>query len=218
MKIVVALTALLFSSPLVAFAATPPQSPAQKSAIAAMVSWGRSHGETDIEQATCNVIEGWARCGYGSGGGEAYTNVIMRTKNGAWKVVAHGGGAMNAGDFESLGMPTAIAERFAPPPPSVASACPASASCAALLPAMKQYEADPHASWANTTVKMNGPYAALYDVSTTAFVGIYHLTSGKWTKLRCSWGNYSGPLPSDEFQAAVRSCRIPSHTASSLAP
>jgi hypothetical protein len=92
-----------------AYAATP----AQKAAVAAMVAHFKSVKETDIEQPSCYVIQTWAQCSFGTGGGNAEATAWMHQTNGGWKFLGTDGGVTYASMMvKRYGIPLAIAKQF----------------------------------------------------------------------------------------------------------
>jgi hypothetical protein len=107
--------ALAFITLLVVAAAVPVSAatPAQKAAVAAMVAHFRSVGETDIEQPACYLIQTWAQCSFGTGGGNAEATAWLHLKNGAWRFLGSGGGVTYASMMvKQYGIPMSVARRF----------------------------------------------------------------------------------------------------------
>jgi len=87
--------------------------PAQKAAVAAMVAHFKSVGNTDIEQPTCFIIQTWAQCDFGTGGGNAEGTAWLHLTNGAWRFLGSGGGVTYASMMEKrYGIPPAVAKQF----------------------------------------------------------------------------------------------------------
>ena len=100
---------LALSGAVPVFAATP----AQKAAVAAMVSHFRSVGNSDIEQPSCFIIQTYAQCSYGTGGCNAEGNAWLHQTNGAWKFLGSDGGVTYASMMvKRYGIPLAIAKQF----------------------------------------------------------------------------------------------------------
>jgi hypothetical protein len=110
MRRILALIVLLaLSSAVPAYAATP----AQKAAVAAMVAHFRSVGERDIEQPTCFIVQTWAQCSFGTGGGNAEATAWMHLKNGAWRFLGTDGGVTYASMMvKRYGIPLSVAKQF----------------------------------------------------------------------------------------------------------
>jgi hypothetical protein len=87
---------------------------AQRAAVAALVSYERSHyGNTDVESPACFVLQVWAQCSFGTGHGNAEVNAWLHDKNGRWTFLGSGGGVTFASMLESqYGIPAAIARQF----------------------------------------------------------------------------------------------------------
>jgi hypothetical protein len=98
------------------FFATVPVSaatPAQKAAVAAMVAHFKSVGNTDIEQPTCFIIQTWAQCDFGTGGGNAEATAWLHLTNGAWHFLGTDGGVTYASMMEKrYGIPASVAKQF----------------------------------------------------------------------------------------------------------
>lgn len=100
----------LFS--LLALGAVPVQA-ATPSPVAALVAYERAHGNTDVEQPKCYVIQVWTQCSYGTGHGNAEVNAWMHLKNGKWVFLGSGGGVTFASMLESqYGIPASVAKEF----------------------------------------------------------------------------------------------------------
>jgi hypothetical protein len=100
---------LTLSAALPAYAATP----AQKAAVAAMVAHFRSVGERDIEQPACFIVQTWAQCSFGTGGGNAEATAWMHLTNGAWHFLGTDGGVTYASMMvKRYGIPLAVAKQF----------------------------------------------------------------------------------------------------------
>jgi hypothetical protein len=100
---------LTLSAAIPAAAATP----AQKAAVAAMVAHFRSAGETDIEQPACFLVQTWAQCSFGTGGGNAEATAWLHLKNGAWRFLGSDGGVTYASMMvKRYGIPLSVAKQF----------------------------------------------------------------------------------------------------------
>src|ERR1700681_1338583 len=87
--------------------------PAQKAAVAAMVAHFRSVGETDIEQPACFLIQTWAQCSFGTGGGNAEATAWLHLKNGTWRFLGSDGGVTYASMMvKRYGIPLSVAKQF----------------------------------------------------------------------------------------------------------
>jgi hypothetical protein len=87
--------------------------PVQKAAVAALVAHFRSVHVTDIEQPSCFVVQSYAQCSYGTGGGNAEGNAWLHQTNGAWRFLGSGGGVTYASMMvKQYGIPLAIAKQF----------------------------------------------------------------------------------------------------------
>jgi len=103
----IAMLALLSAVPV--YAATP----AQKAAVAALVAHFRSVGNTDIEQPSCFLVQTWAQCSFGTGGGNAEGNAWLHLKNGAWRFLGTDGGVTYASMMvKRYGIPLSVAKQF----------------------------------------------------------------------------------------------------------
>lgn len=102
--------ALFFALSSVAGAASPTAS----AAVSAIVAYERSHEHnTDVEQPSCYVLQGWAQCSFGTGHGNAEVNAWEHFKNGGWVVLGTGGGVTFASQLHSqYGIPLSIAKIF----------------------------------------------------------------------------------------------------------
>lgn len=97
------------------FAAVPvyAATPAQKAAVAAMVAHFKSVGNTDIEQPTCYIIQTWAQCDFGTGGGNAEATAWLHLKNGKWAFLGTDGGVTYASMMvKRYGIPLSVAKQF----------------------------------------------------------------------------------------------------------
>ena len=100
---------LTLSAALPVSAATP----AQKAAVSAMVAHFRSNGERDIEQPACFIVQTWAQCSFGTGGGNAEATAWMHLKSGAWRFLGSDGGVTYASMMvKRYGIPLAVAKQF----------------------------------------------------------------------------------------------------------
>jgi hypothetical protein len=103
----IAMLALLSAVPV--YAATP----AQKAAVSALVAHFRSVGNTDIEQPSCFLVQTWAQCSFGTGGGNAEGNAWLHLKNGAWRFLGTDGGVTYASMMvKRYGIPLSVAKQF----------------------------------------------------------------------------------------------------------
>jgi len=101
--------ALALSATAPAFAATA----AQKSAVAAMVAHFKSIHETDIEQPTCYIVQSWAQCSFGTGGGNAEATAWLHQVGNSWKFLGTDGGVTYASMMvKRYGIPLAVAKQF----------------------------------------------------------------------------------------------------------
>jgi hypothetical protein len=101
--------AVALSATVPAFAATP----AQKAAVAAMVSHFRSAGNSDIEQPACFIVQTWAQCSFGTGGGNAEATAWLHQTGGKWKFLGTDGGVTYASMMvKRYGIPLAVAKQF----------------------------------------------------------------------------------------------------------
>lgn len=86
---------------------------AQKAAIAAMVAHFKSVHETDIEQPSCYIVQSWAQCTFGTGGGNAEAQAWMHDVGGKWKFLGTDGGVTYASMMvKRYGIPLAVAKQF----------------------------------------------------------------------------------------------------------
>ncbi len=106
-------SAVLFAVALCASAAQA-ATPSQRAAVSALVSYEHSHDHnSDVEQPACFVVQSWAQCSFGTGGGNAEVNAWLHLKNGSWKFLGSGGGVTNASQLERwYGIPASIARQF----------------------------------------------------------------------------------------------------------
>jgi len=101
--------ALALSATVPVFAATT----AQKAAVAALVAHFRSVHITDIEQPSCFVVQTYAQCSYGTGGGNAEGNAWLHQTGSGWRFLGSGGGVTYASMMvKQYGIPLAIAKQF----------------------------------------------------------------------------------------------------------
>ncbi|MFZ1124871.1 MAG: hypothetical protein WAN59_07015 [Candidatus Baltobacteraceae bacterium] len=99
------------------FLATLPvyaQSSAQKAAVAALVAAERSHyGNSDVEQPSCYIVQSYAQCDFGTGGGNAEATAWLHLKNGTWGFLGQDGGVTYASMMEQrYGIPAPVAKQF----------------------------------------------------------------------------------------------------------
>jgi len=86
---------------------------AQKAAVAAMVAHFRSVHETDIEQPSCFIVQSWAQCSFGTGGGNAEATAWMHLTGGSWHFLGTDGGVTYASMMvKRYGIPLAVAKQF----------------------------------------------------------------------------------------------------------
>jgi len=87
--------------------------PAQKAAAKALVAAEKSRGNGDVEQPSCYILQVWAQCNFGTGGGNAEVNAWMHFKNSKWVFLGEDGGVTYASMMEKrYGIPAAIAKQF----------------------------------------------------------------------------------------------------------
>jgi len=106
---------IAFAAALALLAATPAYAAttAQKAAIAALVSAERAHGNSDVEQPACFIVQAYAQCSFGTGGGNAEGNAWLHLKNGKWTFLGSGGGVTYASMMEKqYGIPASVAKQF----------------------------------------------------------------------------------------------------------
>jgi hypothetical protein len=100
---------LALSAGVPALAATP----AQKAAVAAMVAHFKAAGNSDIEQPSCFIVQTWAQCSFGTGGGNAEATAWLHQTNGGWKFLGTDGGVTYASMMvKRYGIPLAVAKQF----------------------------------------------------------------------------------------------------------
>jgi hypothetical protein len=107
--------ALAFGATLAILATLPAAAatPAQKAAVAAMVAHFRSVGNSDIEQPTCFILQTWAQCTFGTGGGNAEGQAWLHLTNGAWHFLGTDGGVTYASMMvKRYGIPLSVAKQF----------------------------------------------------------------------------------------------------------
>jgi hypothetical protein len=91
----------------------PAATSAQTAAIAALRAAQHARGNSDVEQPACYVIQAWAQCSFGSGGGNAEVNAWLHLKNGKWAYLGEDGGVTYASMMEKrYGIPVDIAKKF----------------------------------------------------------------------------------------------------------
>jgi len=92
-----------------AFAATA----AQKGATAALIAHFRSIHVTDIEQPSCFIVQSWAQCSFGTGGGNAEAQAWLHQVGSSWKFLGTDGGVTYASMMvKRYGIPLAVAKQF----------------------------------------------------------------------------------------------------------
>jgi hypothetical protein len=116
------LSALAFAlafTPLVSLSATPPPSPAALAAVKAMHAHemmpGQNGAASGMKDEQCRVYQAWAKCSYSDSGENSNTIVVMKQTSGTWKWVGEYGGVAQPSDLEKMGVPSAIATKFADP-------------------------------------------------------------------------------------------------------
>ncbi len=108
-KLIAFATSVALLAALPASAATT----AQKAAVAGLIAGERAQGNTDIEQPACFVVQTYAQCSFGSGGGNAEVNAWLHLKNGKWTWLGQDGGVTYASMMEKrYGIPASIAKQF----------------------------------------------------------------------------------------------------------
>jgi hypothetical protein len=91
----------------------PAATSAQTAAIAALRAALHAQGNNDVEQPACYVIQTWAQCSFGTGGGNAEGNAWLHDKNGKWKLLGTDGGVTYASMMEKrYGIPADVAKKF----------------------------------------------------------------------------------------------------------
>lgn len=109
MRVLACTAVLTVSATAPGYAATP----AQRAAVSAMVAHFRSVGETDIEQPSCFIVQTWAQCSFGTGGGNAEATAWLHLKNGAWRFLGTDGGVTYASMMvKRYGIPLSVAKQF----------------------------------------------------------------------------------------------------------
>lgn len=106
-----------------------PMTATERAATSAMVTAFKAHGEADIEQPACRVVQSWALCGFGSANGNEYVGAVLHETNGVWVVRTKspnyvigdawfskhitGGGVIGAKDLNAeFGIPLAVATQL----------------------------------------------------------------------------------------------------------
>ena len=107
---------LVLTAAFSSFVAAPAlaQTPAQKAAVAALVASERSRfGNSDVEQPACYIVDAWAQCSFGTGGGNAEATAWLHLKNNKWVFLGTDGGVTYASMMEKrYGIPAAVAKKF----------------------------------------------------------------------------------------------------------
>jgi uncharacterized membrane protein len=90
------------------------QATSAKAAVAALVAAEHSRfGNNDVEKPSCYVLQGWAQCDFGTGGGNAEVTAWLHYKSNGWGYVGSGGGVTYASMMEKqYGIPVAVAKKF----------------------------------------------------------------------------------------------------------
>jgi opacity protein-like surface antigen len=106
---------ILLAASLAALVTAPAQAAAsiQKAAVTALISSERSRGNTDVEQPSCYVLDVWAQCTFGTGGGNAEGTAWLHLKSGKWAYLGQDGGVTYASMMEKrYGIPASVAKKF----------------------------------------------------------------------------------------------------------
>jgi hypothetical protein len=98
---------LSLSAPLAAAAATPAQA-----AVAAMTAYERAHAQTDIEQPTCYIVQGWAQCVFLTAHGNVDKYDWLQLKGGKWAFLGGEIGNPAVPYMKKFGVPPAVAAKF----------------------------------------------------------------------------------------------------------
>jgi mannose/fructose/N-acetylgalactosamine-specific phosphotransferase system component IIC len=88
-------------------AATPAQA-----AVAAMVAAERAHGQTDIEQPACSIVQTWAQCVFLTASGHLGKTDWLHLKNGKWAFLGGEIGNPIEPYFAKFGVPAAVGKQF----------------------------------------------------------------------------------------------------------
>ena len=97
----------LIAPPQAADAATPAQA-----AVSAMSAYERTHGNTDIEQPECYVVQGYAQCVFLTAGGHLARYDWLHLKSGKWVMLGGEIGDPARPYMKQFGVPAAIAAKF----------------------------------------------------------------------------------------------------------
>ena len=98
---------LSLSTPLAAAAATPAQA-----AVAAMTAYERGHGDTDIEQPECYIVQDWAQCVFITAQGHLDKYDWLHLKSGKWAFLGGEIGDPIVPYMKKFGVPSAVAAKF----------------------------------------------------------------------------------------------------------
>ncbi|HZX67823.1 MAG TPA: hypothetical protein VFE70_03010 [Candidatus Elarobacter sp.] len=88
-------------------AATPAQV-----AVTAMSAYERTHGNTDIEQPECYIVQGYAQCVFLTAGGHLSRYDWLHLKSGKWVMLGGEIGNPAPPYMKQFGVPSAIAAKF----------------------------------------------------------------------------------------------------------
>jgi hypothetical protein len=83
-----------------------------QAAVAAMSAYERAHGNSDIEQPECYVVQDYAQCVFMTAGGHLSRYDWLRNKNGKWVVLGGEIGNPAPPYMKQFGVPAAIAAKF----------------------------------------------------------------------------------------------------------
>jgi hypothetical protein len=106
-RTIACITLLSLAAMIPAQAATPKQA-----AQAAMIAYERAHGQTDIEQPSCFIVQTWAQCVFLTANGHLGKNDWLHLKNGKWAFLGGEIGNPIEPYFAKFGVPAAIGKEF----------------------------------------------------------------------------------------------------------
>lgn len=102
------------SAALLSLAAVMPAQAASaaQAAVAAMSAYERTHGNKDIEQPECFVVQDYAQCVFLTAGGHLDRYDWLRLKSGKWVMLGGEIGNPIPPYMKQFGVPAAIAAKF----------------------------------------------------------------------------------------------------------
>lgn len=106
-RTIASVAVVLLATALPAQAATP-----QQAALAATVAYEHAHGQTDIEQPSCYIVQGYAQCFFATAGGNLGKWDWLRLKSGKWVALGGEGGSPAVPYMKKFGIPPAVVSKF----------------------------------------------------------------------------------------------------------